>query len=89
VETHGRESATPNLLFMFLGENLIVYLVLALGGALAVGNIAALVRPPAPKEQAPGDDSETDLAKAPVVRSLVMAVIGATAAIWSIASLIS
>jgi hypothetical protein len=57
---------------MFLGDNLIVYLVLALGGALAVGNIAALVR----------------LAKAPVARSLVMAIIGATAAVWSIASLL-
>lgn len=74
---------------MFLGENLIVYLVLALGGALAAGNIAALVRPPAPKEKTAGDEGEADLAKAPVLRSLVMAVIGATAAIWSIASLIS
>ncbi len=83
---------------MFLGDNLIVYLVLALGGALAVGNIAALVRPPQPKPQRPttsttsdddnADNSSTDLAKAPVARSLVMAIIGATAAIWAIASLI-
>ena len=28
---------------MFLGENLIVYLVLAFGGALAVGNFLALI----------------------------------------------
>ena len=74
---------------MFLGENLIVYLVLALGGALAVGNIAALVRPPAGNDRKKSDGDETDLARAPLVRSLVMAVIGATAAIWSIASLIS
>ncbi len=75
---------------MFLGENLIVYLVLALGGALAVGNIAALVRPPE-KRSGTGDttDGSTDLPKAPVARSLVMAIIGATAAIWSVASLIS
>lgn len=73
---------------MFLGENLIVYLVLALGGALAVGNIAALVRPPVPKGDDNSDDN-TDLTKAPLVRSLVMAVIGATAAIWAIASLVS
>lgn len=76
---------------MFLGDNLIVYLVLALGGALAVGNIAALVRPPA-KDDAPlatDDEPEnTDLPKAPVVRSLVMAIIGATAAVWAIASLL-
>jgi hypothetical protein len=80
---------------MFLGDNLIVYLVLALGGALAVGNIAALVRPPkaqldqqsnSPSEEIESDS--TDLAKAPVARSLVMAIIGATAAVWSIASLL-
>lgn len=74
---------------MFLGENLIVYLVLALGGALAVGNIAALVRPPDGNDKKKDDGEDTDLARAPLVRSLVMAVIGATAAIWSIASLIS
>lgn len=78
---------------MFLGDNLIVYLVLALGGALAVGNIAALVRPPKAQigKQAPSEENEsdsTDLAKAPVARSLVMAIIGATAAVWSIASLL-
>ncbi len=83
---------------MFLGENLIVYLVMALGGALAVGNIAAIVRPPAkprkPRRTADDQQSEegtesTDLAKAPIARSLFMAIIGATAAVWSIASLIS
>lgn len=79
---------------MFLGDNLIVYLVLALGGALAVGNIAALVRPPKAQSEKPNtrsDENEsdsTDLDKAPVVRSLVMAIIGATAAVWSIASLL-
>ena len=79
---------------MFLGDNLIVYLVLALGGALAVGNIAALVRPPKAQPEKPNAQSDenesegTDLDKAPVVRSLVMAIIGATAAVWSIASLL-
>jgi hypothetical protein len=66
---------------MFLGENLLAYLVLALGGALAVGNVMALIKPP------PGRQ-EGDLDKAPVARSIVMAVIGAIAAIWSIASLV-
>ncbi|MFN5601855.1 MAG: hypothetical protein ACK48T_07000 [Acidimicrobiaceae bacterium] len=79
---------------MFLGDNLIVYLVLALGGALAVGNIAALVRPPKAQPKKPNTQSDenesdsADLDKAPVVRSLVMAIIGATAAVWSIASLL-
>jgi hypothetical protein len=76
---------------MFLGDNIIVYLVLALGGALAVGNVAALVRPPSDEKKSntkKDDEENTDLAKAPVVRSLIMAIIGATAAVWAIASLI-
>lgn len=76
---------------MFLGDNIIVYLVLALGGALAVGNVAAIVKPPQ-KNNTPtvkDDESEsTDLDKAPVARSLIMAIIGATAAVWAIASLV-
>ena len=31
---------------LFLGHDLLAWLVLAMGAALAVGNIAALVRPP-------------------------------------------
>lgn len=31
---------------LFLGSDLLAWLILALGGALAVGNLAALVRPP-------------------------------------------
>jgi hypothetical protein len=77
---------------MFLGDNIIVYLVLALGGALAVGNVAALVRPPSNEKKTDtkkkDDEENSDLAKAPVVRSLIMAIIGATAAVWAIASLI-
>lgn len=76
---------------MFLGDNIIVYLVLALGGALAVGNVAAIVKPPQ-KNNMPtvkDDESEsTDLDKAPIARSLIMAIIGATAAVWAIASLV-
>ena len=67
---------------MFLGENLLAYLVLALGGALAVGNVLALIKPP------PTAKAEGDLAKAPVPRSVLMAVVGALAAAWSLASLI-
>ena len=67
---------------MFLGENLLAYLVLALGGALAVGNVLALIKPP------PTAKAEGDLAKAPVARSVLMAAVGALAATWSLASLI-
>jgi hypothetical protein len=68
---------------MFLGENLITWLVLALGGALAVGNVAAIVRPPEKKS----DDADLD--RAPLVRTVVMAVVGAVAALWALASLVS
>jgi hypothetical protein len=68
---------------MFLGQDLLAYLVLALGGAMAVGSIAALVRPP---EAARRDG---DLERAPLARSLVYAAIGTIAAIWAIASLIA
>ena len=68
---------------MFLGENLITWLVLALGGALAVGNVAAIVRPPTRKI----DDADLD--RAPVARTVVMAVVGAVAAVWALASLLS
>ncbi|MFM1791489.1 MAG: hypothetical protein RLZZ526_1816, partial [Actinomycetota bacterium] len=40
---------------MFLGENLLAWLVLALGGALLFGNVMAIVRPPQNKR------SEEDL----------------------------
>ena len=67
---------------MFLGENLLADLVLALGGALAVGNILALITPP------PSVETQGDLAKAPVTRSVLMAAVGALAAAWSLASLL-
>ena len=67
---------------MFLGEDLLAYLVLAIGGAMAVGSILALVRPP---EQV----KEGDLPAAPVARSIVFAVVGAIGAIWALASLVA
>lgn len=67
---------------VFLGEDLLTWLVLATGAALAVGNIAALVRPPARRD-------EGDLDRAPVVRSVVMALVGAVAAIWAAATLLT
>ena len=66
---------------MFLGDNLLAWLLLALGGALLVGNVVALVRPPPQTE-------DGDLDRAPVLRSLVMAGIGLMAAGWALASLV-
>lgn len=67
---------------MFLGADLLAWLVLAIGGALAVGNGLALIRPPK-------NAREGDLDQAPVGRSLAMLVIGVLAALWALASLIS
>ena len=68
---------------LFLGEDLILFLLLALGGALFVGNVAAIVRPP---KQHKSDDA---LERAPMTRSLVYAAIGLIAAVWAIATLIA
>ena len=67
---------------VFLGDDLLPWLTLAIGGALAVGTALALLRPPA--EQAEGS-----LEKAPLGRSLVQIAIGLVASIWAIASLVS
>jgi hypothetical protein len=66
----------------FLGEDLLAWLVLALGAAMAVGSVLAVVRPPT-------DVREGDLVKAPVTRSLVMAAVGTVAALWAVASLMT
>ena len=67
---------------MFLGDQLLAYLVLAMGGALLVGNVLALVKPPPAAK-------DGDLERAPVTRSLVMAGIGLIATVWAIASLLA
>ncbi len=67
---------------MFLGDNLLPYLVLALGAALVFGNGMALVRPPR-------EAREGELARAPAGRSAVMIGIGLVAAIWALASLLT
>ena len=67
---------------LFLGNDLLAWLVLAFGGALLVGNALALIRPP---EQADGGD----LHRAPLGRTFVMMLIGAIAATWSLASLLT
>jgi hypothetical protein len=68
---------------MFLGEDLLAWLVLALGGALFAGNLLAIVKPPDRQRSA------TDLERAPVARSVVMAVVGFVAALWALGSLIA
>jgi hypothetical protein len=64
------------------GPDLLVWIVLALGAAMLVGNLLAIFRPP---ERPQGQD----LARAPVARSVAMAAVGAIAAVWALASLLT
>ncbi len=67
---------------LLLGNDLLPLLVLALGGALVVGNAMALVRPPVkPKEG--------ELSRAPVGRTVTMLIVGLLAAVWALGSLVT
>ena len=68
---------------MFLGEDLLAWLVLAFGGAMFVGNVAAVFRP----REAPREEGE--LTQAPKARSLAMALLGLVAAVWSLFTLLA
>ena len=68
---------------MFLGDDLLPFLVLAIGAAMLVGNGLAIFRPPAERR------TDADLERAPIGRSIVMMVVGALASIWALASLIT
>lgn len=67
-----------------LGDDFFAWVILALGGALLVGNVMALVRPPERAKK-----GKTDLEKAPVARSVTMAALGALATVWALATLIA
>ncbi len=66
---------------MFLGDDLLPWLTLAIGAALAGGTALALFRPPP-------DPTDGELERPPVARSVVMIGIGSMAAIWGLASLL-
>lgn len=68
---------------LLLGDDLLVWILLALGGAMFAGNVMALVRPPE------GPRDEGDLAEAPRGRSILMAVIGFVVAVAALAALVS
>lgn len=70
---------------LFLGEDFMPWMVLALGAALLVGNALALIRPPTSS----GDDDEgSEPSRPPLVRALVMMAVGLVASIWGLASLL-
>lgn len=64
-----------------LGPNFLQFLLLALAGALVVGNTLALVRPPAKR------GGGTDLVRPPLTRSVVMIGVGLVVVVWTLASL--
>lgn len=81
---------------LFLGKDLLAWLVLAFGSAMVIGNLAAWIRPPVDDVDA-GDDPGEGTVDGPVPgavdrppagRTFMMVAIGAVAAIWALASLI-
>lgn len=66
---------------MFLGDDLLAWLTLAIGGALAIGTLLALVRPPP-------DPDDNELVRPPLARSAIMIAVGSLAAFWGLASLL-
>lgn len=75
-------SATRHDVSMFLGDDLLAWLALALGGALFAGNLIAVIRPPEDRE-------EGQLERAPVGRSLLYTGLGLVVAVWAAATLIA
>ncbi len=67
---------------LFGGPQLLVLLVLALGAAMAIGSLLALIRPP-------DTTGEGDLDRAPVARSIAMIAVGTLASVWAIGSLVA
>jgi len=68
---------------LLLGDDLLLWLMLALGGALFAGNVMALVRPPAQPR------NDADLVEAPRSRSILMAAIGFVVGIAALAALVA
>ncbi len=81
VDSTGNSSVGNDL---FGGPDLLRFLVLAFGGALMVGNVLALVRPP---PHVPAGAEPTP--KPPLARSIVMISIGLVVVIWAVATLVS
>lgn len=77
-----------------------VWLLLAFGGALFVGNVLALVRPPAKRATRPPsreaskrriteeDLQRVTLEQAPKLRTISMAAVGFVVSLWAIATLV-
>jgi hypothetical protein len=67
---------------VFPVDDLLPLLVLAIGGAMLIGPLLALVRP---REEV----KEGELERPPLGRSLAFMAIGVVASIWAVASLVA
>jgi hypothetical protein len=67
-----------------LGDDLLPYLVLAFGGAMAIGTATALLRPPDNHRE--GASTQPPISKG---RAFVFIAVGTVAALWALASLLS
>ncbi len=63
-------------------QDLLPWLMLAMGGALVAGNVAALVRPPEQRR-------DGDLDEAPRARTAIQILIGGATAGWALISLVT
>jgi hypothetical protein len=72
---------------VFLGEDLLAWLLLALGGAMAVGNMAALIRPPTGSGQS--GEVSGGLERPPLWRSLIYIILGSAVSIWALVTLVA
>jgi hypothetical protein len=77
------DAPTASEVFNPLGDDLVVWILLALGAAMFVGNVVALVRPPDVRH----DDA--DLERAPRGRSIAMAGAGFVMAVAAFAALVT
>jgi hypothetical protein len=66
---------------LFLGDKFFAWIMLAFGGALLVGNFAALIRRPAHLQ-------DTEMERPPKRRTVTMMSIGFVISIWALASLL-
>lgn len=69
---------------MLLGEDFLGWIVLALGSAMSAGTLFAFFRP-----RPVGASKDGDLMRPPIIRSIIMVVVGTVAAVWALASLVA
>lgn len=69
---------------LFLGDDLIAWLILALGAALVVANVAVLFRPPL---EDPRDPDSARRQPPPVRRVAPWIAVGLVLSVWAVASL--